>query len=86
MLVAAGVNDQEEHARELAALLRKHGVAHHVNLIPFNPITDSDFRRPSKAYVSACIHHVPRRLLVYVSVNKGIQRCIAAECLFQAGL
>ena len=46
------MNDQQEHARELATLLRAHKVAHHVNLIPFNPIADSDYRRPSKAYVS----------------------------------
>lgn len=39
-----GVNDQPKHARELAALLRD--VPCKINLIPFNPFNESDFRRP----------------------------------------
>ena len=40
-----GVNDQPEHARELAELLVD--VPCKVNLIPFNPFPESDYRRPS---------------------------------------
>ncbi len=40
-----GVNDQPEHARQLAELL--HDVPCKINLIPFNPFPESDFRRPS---------------------------------------
>ncbi|MCW5669497.1 MAG: 23S rRNA (adenine(2503)-C(2))-methyltransferase RlmN [Hydrogenophaga sp.] len=39
-----GVNDQPEHARELLALLKRHGergVPCKINLIPFNPFPDS---------------------------------------------
>jgi len=45
-----GVNDQCEHARELAALLRD--VPCKINLIPFNPFAQSSYRRPSGNAVS----------------------------------
>ena len=40
-----GVNDQEEHARQLAALLR--GIPSKINLIPFNPFPDTRYGRSS---------------------------------------
>jgi 23S rRNA (adenine2503-C2)-methyltransferase len=46
----AGVNDQPEHARELAALLQDFPCK--INLIPFNPFPQSDYRRPSGNAVS----------------------------------
>ncbi|MFV8818115.1 23S rRNA (adenine(2503)-C(2))-methyltransferase RlmN [Haliea sp. E17] len=46
----AGVNDQLEHARELAALLK--GFPCKINLIPFNPFPQSDYCRPSGNAVS----------------------------------
>jgi 23S rRNA (adenine2503-C2)-methyltransferase len=39
------VNDRPEHAVALAKLLRGHRC--HVNLIPYNPVSELDFRRPS---------------------------------------
>ena len=59
----AAVNDQPEHAAELAALLQRWGLGRHVNIIPYNPIQDSEYRRPSKAYVSTSLtipHATPR--------------------------
>lgn len=44
-----GVNDRPEHARELAALLR--GFPCKINLIPFNPFSQSDYRRPKSSRV-----------------------------------
>ncbi|NJN23679.1 MAG: 23S rRNA (adenine(2503)-C(2))-methyltransferase RlmN [Acaryochloridaceae cyanobacterium RL_2_7] len=44
-IVLAGVNDQPEHAVELAKHLR--GFQSHVNLIPYNPINEVDYQRPS---------------------------------------
>lgn len=41
----AGVNDQVEHARELAILLKDYPCK--INLIPFNPFSLSDYERPS---------------------------------------
>jgi 23S rRNA (adenine2503-C2)-methyltransferase len=46
----AGVNDQPEHARELAQLLRDFPCK--INLIPFNTFAQSDYRRPSGNAVS----------------------------------
>lgn len=46
----AGVNDQREHARELADLLRDFPCK--INLIPFNPFPNSGYERPSGNAVS----------------------------------
>ena len=46
----AGVNDQQEHARELAELLRDFPCK--INLIPFNTFDQSDYQRPSGNAVS----------------------------------
>ena len=44
-----GVNDRPEHARQLVALLRNRTAI--VNIIPFNPIPELEFRTPSAAVV-----------------------------------
>ncbi|KAI8564065.1 hypothetical protein RHMOL_Rhmol03G0154000 [Rhododendron molle] len=49
----AGVNDTVEHAIELAELLHEWGRGYHVNLIPFNPIEGSEYRRPYRKAVAA---------------------------------
>ncbi|BDG60654.1 23S rRNA (adenine(2503)-C(2))-methyltransferase RlmN [Caldinitratiruptor microaerophilus] len=50
-LLIEGVNDGEEHAGRLAGLLR--GSLAHVNLIPFNPVTERpQYRRPGRARVA----------------------------------
>ncbi len=46
----AGVNDHRQHARELAALLQDFPCK--INLIPFNPFAQSDYRRPSASSIS----------------------------------
>jgi len=46
----AGVNDHRQHARDLATLLRD--LPCKINLIPFNPFSLSDYRRPSSTSVS----------------------------------
>jgi 23S rRNA (adenine2503-C2)-methyltransferase len=46
----AGINDQLEHARELAQLLRDFPCK--INLIPFNSFPQSDYQRPSGNAVS----------------------------------
>ncbi|GBD26569.1 Dual-specificity RNA methyltransferase RlmN [bacterium HR30] len=45
-VLLAGINDQLEHARRLASLLR--GVRAKVNLIPFNPFPHAPYSRPSE--------------------------------------
>lgn len=42
--LVAGVNDRDEDARELTALLKKRNC--HLNLIPVNPIKERDFKKP----------------------------------------
>lgn len=44
-IVLAGVNDHTQHAHELAQLLK--GFQSHVNLIPYNPISEVDYQRPN---------------------------------------
>lgn len=46
----AGVNDHRQHARELAVLLEAFPCK--INLIPFNPFLQSDYRRPSNTSVA----------------------------------
>ncbi len=45
-IVLSGVNDQTAHALELAHHLR--GFQSHVNLIPYNPISEVDYQRPTQ--------------------------------------
>jgi len=47
----AGVNDQPEHARQLVKLLRR--LPSKLNLIPFNPFPNSDYKRPSESAILA---------------------------------
>ena len=49
-ILLSGLNDCEEHAAELVQLLR--GVQSHVNLIPYNPIDEVDYQRPSRKRVN----------------------------------
>ena len=46
----AGVNDHRQHARDLAALLVQ--LPCKINLIPFNPFSLSEYRRPSDSSIS----------------------------------
>ncbi|CAM6112054.1 unnamed protein product [Calypogeia fissa] len=51
----SGVNDSPEQAEELARLLHHWKLGRHVNVIPYNPIADSLFRRPTNAQVKAFV-------------------------------
>jgi len=44
----AGVNDADAHARELGEVLQRHNLLSHVNIIPWNPVDESGFKRPSR--------------------------------------
>lgn len=46
----AGINDHRQHARDLAVLLEQ--LPCKINLIPFNPFSLSEYRRPSDTSVS----------------------------------
>ena len=49
-VLIAGINDHRQHARDLAELLKS--LPCKINLIPFNPIDMSSYRRPSSSSVS----------------------------------
>jgi len=48
-ILLGGINDQDDHAHELAALLRKRKA--HVNLIPFNRVQGLPFAKPEQEAV-----------------------------------
>lgn len=53
-IMLSGVNDQVEHAKELAALLKNKRKLTYVNLIPYNPVSEHDqYSRSSKQAVLA---------------------------------
>jgi 23S rRNA (adenine2503-C2)-methyltransferase len=76
----AGVNDQKEHAKELASVLFKKNLASHVNLIPYNPVDDSDFKRPTKQ----AIDHF-RRILEENNVPTSVRQTRGLEAAAACG-
>ncbi|XP_058099251.1 uncharacterized protein LOC131243734 [Magnolia sinica] len=74
----AGINDSTEHAVELAELLHGWGRVYHVNLIPFNPIEGSEYRRPYKKTVLAFAAALEsRKITVSVRQTRGLDASAA---------
>ncbi|XP_068668813.1 uncharacterized protein [Aristolochia californica] len=74
----AGVNDGLDHAIELAELLHVWGRSYHVNLIPFNPIEESDYRRPYKKQVLQFANALEsRKITVSVRQARGLDASAA---------
>jgi len=72
-----GVNDSDDHARRLAALLR--GVRAKVNLIPWNPFPGTPFRRPPDVRIARFQQLLlDRKVPTYVRKSKGQE--IFAAC------
>jgi 23S rRNA (adenine2503-C2)-methyltransferase len=66
------VNDYAQQAFELANLLR--GFQSHVNLIPYNPITDADYQRPSPQRVKAFADTLrDRNITASVRYSRGLE-------------
>ncbi len=71
------VNDRQEHAAELAALLRGRNAL--VNLIPFNDVAGLPYRRPTPEALTAFVERLRREgLRVAVRKRKGSE--IDAAC------
>jgi 23S rRNA (adenine2503-C2)-methyltransferase len=70
-------NDQPAHAKQLVGLLR--GRKAHVNLIPWNEVTDLPYRRPTDADLNAFIDAV-RKAGISVKVRKRKGADIDAAC------
>ena len=72
-IVLADLNDQPEHAAELAHELR--GFQSHVNLIPYNPITEVDYKRPSRKRVEAFTQQLKDKgIAVSVRYSRGLEK------------
>ncbi len=70
-ILLGGLNDQPHHAEALASLLR--GFQSHVNLIPYNPIAEEDFQRPSAAAVEGFRRELQaRHIAVSVRASRGL--------------
>ena len=70
-VLLAGVNDLPKHSHELAECLR--GFQTHVNLIPYNPITEADYERPSPARIKAFAAELQaQNVAVSVRYSRGL--------------
>jgi 23S rRNA (adenine2503-C2)-methyltransferase len=71
-IVLHGTNDLPEHAEELADHLR--GFQSHVNLIPYNPISEVDYQRPSDRQLQEFIRILKsRHIAVSVRRSRGLE-------------
>lgn len=70
-ILLAGVNDLPEHAMELAQRLR--GFQSHVNLIPYNPIQEADYKRPNHHRIQAFVKVLSPQIAVSVRYSRGLE-------------
>ena len=72
-ILLAEVNDRPEHAVELAQELR--GFQTHVNLIPYNPISEVDYQRPSRQRVEGFTQQLKDKgIAVSVRYSRGLEK------------
>ncbi|MBW4466875.1 MAG: 23S rRNA (adenine(2503)-C(2))-methyltransferase RlmN [Pegethrix bostrychoides GSE-TBD4-15B] len=76
-ILLAGLNDQLQHARELAQHLR--GFQSHVNLIPYNPISEVDYQRPDAQQIQAFVRALKQQQIA-VSVRRSRGLAADAAC------
>ena len=71
-ILLAGVNDLPEQAIALAELIK--GFQSHVNLIPYNPISEADYQRPTPERTQAFADILEERhVAVSVRYSRGLQ-------------
>jgi 23S rRNA (adenine2503-C2)-methyltransferase len=72
-ILLAGVNDLPECAVELAGHLR--GFQSHVNLIPYNPISEADYQRPDSRRIQAFAEVLEQQhIAVSVRRSRGLEK------------
>jgi 23S rRNA (adenine2503-C2)-methyltransferase len=82
-ILLAGVNDAPAQAQALAHLLR--GFQSHVNLIPYNPIDEEEFERPSQQSVNRFRQVlVEQSIAVSVRASRGLDQDAACGQLRRA--
>jgi 23S rRNA (adenine2503-C2)-methyltransferase len=71
-ILLAGVNDLPEQAIELAKHL--HGFQSHVNLIPYNPIQEANYQRPSQQRINTFKNILQNeKIAVSVRYSRGLE-------------
>ncbi|MFM7363884.1 MAG: 23S rRNA (adenine(2503)-C(2))-methyltransferase RlmN [Cuspidothrix sp.] len=71
-ILLAGVNDLPEHALELSKRLR--GFQSHVNLIPYNPIQEVDYQRPTRDRIETFVNVLQQQnTAVSVRYSRGLE-------------
>ncbi|MCW5314673.1 23S rRNA (adenine(2503)-C(2))-methyltransferase RlmN [Nostoc sp. KVJ3] len=71
-VLLAGVNDLPEHALELSKCMR--GFQCHVNLIPYNPIQEVDYKRPNRDRIEAFVNVLKQQnTAVSVRYSRGLE-------------
>lgn len=71
-ILLAGVNDLPEQAFELSKRLR--GFQNHVNLIPYNPIDEVDYKRPNRDRIEAFVNVLKQQqIAVSVRYSRGLE-------------
>jgi 23S rRNA (adenine2503-C2)-methyltransferase len=71
-ILLSGLNDSPEQAEELANQLR--GFQSHVNLIPYNPISEVDYQRPDPRRVQSFVKTLQKRkIAVSVRYSRGLE-------------
>jgi len=78
-VMLAGVNDGDEHARQLANLLNRHGLKAKVNLIPHNPAEPLPYR-PSLDQTVERFKNILESKGIHVYVRRPRGRDIFAAC------
>ena len=76
-ILLGDLNDKDIHAEQLANLMR--GFQSHVNLIPYNPIAEENFKRPSQSRVNSFRELLEKKGVV-VSVRASRGRDKDAAC------
>src|ERR687885_2034587 len=72
-ILLAELNDFPEHAIELAGHLR--GFQSHVNLIPYNPISEVDYQRPTPRRIQAFVEVLEKHhIAVSVRRSRGLEK------------
>ncbi len=75
--LVAGVNDTEDHANRLSALVKKDGF--HVNLIPINPIKERTFQRSDDTSVRK-FKNILEKNGINVTIRRSMGSDIDAAC------
>ena len=72
-----GVNDEPQHAKELASRLK--GMPAHVNLIPVNPVEERGYKRGSRQKIESFQHQL-QKLGVNATIRRELGSDINAAC------